>query len=130
MKQKNELRIAVASTQTEKEQLISLRTRVYRQVGKHSSPQTMTDIFDEKALIVGVWKNDKPIATARVLALDASEEWEHDRFIKWDDSLPNREETAEISRFCIDYRERSYETIKALCFGIAVAGKHQAQIFF
>ena len=117
--QKTNLRVMVASTKAEIEELISLRTQIYRQVGKHSSPQTMTDIFDEKALIVGVWKDNKPIATARVLALDPAEEWEHDRFIKWDNLLPNREETAEISRFCIDYRERNWTTIKALCSGIA-----------
>lgn len=115
------LRVAVAATEAERNQLIQLRTRIYQQAGKHESPQAMTDIFDQKALIVGVWKNSKPIATARVMALDPVEEWEHDRFISWDDLLPSREETAEISRFCIDCKERSWTTIKALCSGIARA---------
>lgn len=114
-------RVSIASTPAEKVQLISLRTKVYRQSGKHTNLKVMSDNFDEKALIVGVWKDGRPIATARVLALDPHDEWEHDRFINWDDSMPDREETAEISRFCVDYRERSWITIKALCSGIAQA---------
>ncbi len=118
---RTQLRIATASTDFERRQLILLRTRVYRQSGKHTSPRTMRDDFDGRALIVGVWKDNRPIATARVLALDPSDEWEHDRFIDWVYPLPDRRQTAEISRFCVDYRERSWITIKALCSGITQA---------
>lgn len=115
------LRVSIASTPTEKQQLISIRTQIYRQVGKHTTQNIMSDIFDENAILVGVWKNDKPIASARVISLNPDDEWEHDRFIKWDKTLPDRTETAEVSRFCIIYHERSWNTIKALCFGISLA---------
>lgn len=127
---KTKLQVSIASTQVEKQQLISLRTEIYRHVGKHKTKQIMSDSFDENCLLIGVWKNGLPIASARIIISDPNKEWEHDRFIKWDQSLPDRLQTVEISRFCIVYHERSWATIKALCFGIALVLTNTKRRYF
>ena len=68
---------------------------------------------------IGLWDGDKPIAAARIINQLPSAEWEHDRFFDWPTSWPERSNTAEISRFLIHPRHRSWETLKLLCEGIA-----------
>lgn len=117
---KNDLITRVAETLSEKEQLIALRTKLYRQVRKHEVSGQMLDEFDANALHIGVWKNNSPIATVRILERSPACEWEHDRFLSWPSSFPPRENTVEMSRLCIVPTERSLKTFQAICAGIAV----------
>ena len=111
----------LAAHPEERRALLKLRTHVYRQVGKHLRPGEMVDRFDTDAILVGVWRGDRPIATARVLWQAPEAEWEHDRFIQWDDRFPPRAQSCEISRFCIDRPERSWTVIRTLCHGVLEA---------
>ena len=81
----------------------------------------MLDPFDRKAQLIGIYIDNQPIASARVLCLDPEEEWEHDRFFAWPGQLPPRFECAEISRFCIVRQHRSWPVMQALCHAIAAA---------
>lgn len=101
--------------------IISLRTEIYQQAGKHMSDQPMTDKFDDGAYLVGIWSNDELIGSARVICKDPNEEWEHDRFIEWDQRLPPRHDCCEISRFCIKTKHRNWWAIRSLCLGISEA---------
>lgn len=101
--------------------MIELRTRVYRNVGKHDRDGVMSDEFDDDAFLVGVWHEGRPVACARVICRAAGAEWEHDRFVRWGDHLPKRADCCEISRFCVDRRYRSWRVIRELCHGIADA---------
>lgn len=118
---KDRLRTEIARDKRDKDRLIVLRTMLYRAVGKHQLDSLMTDQFDETALLVGVWKDESPIATVRILHRASTLEWEHDRFLQWPSTFPPREESVEMSRLCIIPKERSLLTIRELCSGIAAA---------
>lgn len=112
------LTVRIADTPEEREALINLRTYLYREVGKYTLDVPMRDQFDEKAFLIGVYEAGEPIASARVLVIDPKDEYEHDRFITWDDKYPPREQCSEISRLCVIPRARSWRAYQAVFFGI------------
>lgn len=114
----------------ERLEIIKLRTRIYRSIGKHEGHSDMEDRFDEGALHVGVWAGNELVACARVLCRAADAEWEHDRFVTWSDALPPREQCAEISRFCIQRSHRNWRTLRMLCLGVAEAMVFTRQKYF
>lgn len=114
-----ETRLAVSWR--ERRELISLRTDIYRKVGKHASESMMTDRWDEKSIIVGVYVAGVPVASARIIDCDPGDEWEHDRFISWDESWPDRKNCVEISRFCVHKDHRNWHVISALGTGLGYA---------
>lgn len=111
----------IAGHPDERAALLDLRTRVYRNVGKHLGTGAMVDEFDEDAFLVGVWLNGHAVASARVICRPPDATWEHDRFVEWSHGLPARADCCEISRFCVDRSHRSWRVIRALCHGIAEA---------
>ena len=113
--------ISVGASHSQFSQVLELRTAVYRSAGKHSSSTLMTDAFDEHSIHIVIWKGGHPIASARIIDLPPDGRWEHDRFVSWPASWPCRSNCAEISRFCIHPKHRSWKTIKSLCEGIAKA---------
>lgn len=48
-------------------ELVSLRTQIYAEAGKHDGATDMVDKFDGCAIHVAVWKNGSAIASARVV---------------------------------------------------------------
>jgi protein-S-isoprenylcysteine O-methyltransferase Ste14/N-acyl-L-homoserine lactone synthetase len=110
-----------AQTPAERTELIALRTEIYRQAAKHEASGAMVDTFDADAILVGVWRAGRAVATARILCRRPDEEWEHDRFLVWRPDFPARADTVEVSRFCISPRERSWEVVYALSAGIVRA---------
>lgn len=124
------LKYRLAFHPDERARLIELRTIIYRGVGKHAADEPMRDAFDDGALLVGVYLDDKPVACARVICRPADAEWEHDRFVQWSDRLPAREQCAEISRFCILRQHRNWTTLRMLCLGVAQAMLLTRQKYF
>lgn len=108
-----------ATSDREREELISFRTNLYVDAGKHAGVVLMRDAWDNSAIQIGVWDGNLPVAAARVICVPATEEYEHDRFLEWPEEFPPRSECAEISRFCINRSHRDWGTIQALCRGIA-----------
>jgi hypothetical protein len=115
------LLVRIAAHPAERAALIALRTQIYRDVGKHDGDQEMTDTYDADAYLVGVWRGATPIASARVICRAPHDEWEHDRFITWNDSLPPRSDCAEVSRFCVLRAERGFMTLRLLLLGVLEA---------
>lgn len=101
--------------------IVDLRTRLYRAAGKHRHDGEMQDRFDAGAMHIFVVNAGKPVAAARVLALPAEDEWEHDRFLEWPRNWPTRARVAEISRFLIHPMHRTWKVTRRLCFGVALA---------
>jgi hypothetical protein len=111
----------IAATRAERDALIALRTEVYRDAQKHVAASEMRDAFDDDAYLIGVWEGNRAIATARVICRPPEQEWEHDRFVQWDDSFPPRQDCCEISRFCITANNRNWKYIRLLSQGISEA---------
>ncbi len=113
----------LASTECERNLIIVLRTRIYKQAFKHQRPELMTDKFDKDAYLIGVLnKREELVASARVICNDSETEWEHDRFVDWGClTLPAKNDCCEVSRFCISLRYRNWEVIRHLCHGISEA---------
>lgn len=116
-----ELTIRFAASWRERQELIDLRTLVYSQAGKHASSGRMTDKWDARAIQVGVYRDGVPIASARVIDSDPTDEWEHDRFVSWQRCWPDRADCLEISRFCVLRQERRWRVIAALSEGLGHA---------
>lgn len=81
----------------------------------------MTDKWDAKAILIGVWHRGVPVASARVIDCSPSEEWEHDRFVQWQAEWPDRANCVEISRFCTARKYRNWSVIQALSVGLGHA---------
>lgn len=113
--------VRLATCADDRQRLIALRTGLYRAAGKHQVDGPMLDVFDADALLVGVWKNGKPVACARVLCRAADQPFELDPYLQWHAGLPARDDVVEISRFCVAPSERNWRTIAALCRGVAAA---------
>lgn len=115
------LHTRIARSDDERQKLIALRTNIYTSEHKHSDESQMIDCYDPNSILIGVWKGDIPIASARAVALGENDEWEHDKFMTWGKDMPNKSETIEISRLCISLQHRNWHVFKALSEGIAMA---------
>ena len=111
----------LATAWREREALIGVRTQAYRDAGKHGTEAPMTDHWDARSILVGVYRDGVPVACARVIDCDAAEEWEHDRFVTWQPDWPARAECVEISRFCTLPSARDWAVICALGEGLGHA---------
>ncbi|HSK20559.1 MAG TPA: hypothetical protein VK912_15505 [Longimicrobiales bacterium] len=91
--------IRIAADEAAIQQLLELRTAIYRGVGKWRHVIPMVDPFDYEsgAVHIGAWCNEILIGAARILVRPPGEEYEHDRFLSWDDvGLPAREACVEM----------------------------------
>ncbi|MFO1318437.1 MAG: hypothetical protein U1F52_02375 [Burkholderiales bacterium] len=106
-----------------------LRTIIYRGVGKHAADEPMRDAFDDGALLVGVYLDDKPVACARVICRPADAEWEHDRFVLSGRTACRRASSAP-RLICILRQHRNWTTLRMLCLGVAQAMLLTRQKYF
>jgi hypothetical protein len=114
--------IRIAADEAAIRQILELRTAIYRRVGKWRHATPMMDRFDYEsgAVHIGAWSNESLVGAARVLVRPPDEEYEHDRFLAWDDvGLPPRGACVEVSRLCVRRHPHHPGTLRCLLREIA-----------
>ncbi len=96
-------------TAEEYKEVLALRKLAYSRAGKapiEGPDETLGDIFDTRARIFLARHHGKAVGTFRLIFFDPEEQTEHERFVKFPENFPRRDEMVNASRLCThpDYR--------------------------
>ena len=87
-------------TKAEFEQVLELRKLAYGAAGKLASEEDVTDIYDARArIIIGLFRG-KVVASTRLIFNEIDQQMEHEQFVTFDSTIPNRDQICEITRVC------------------------------
>jgi protein-S-isoprenylcysteine O-methyltransferase Ste14 len=60
----------IATSEVDRSAVLRMRTENYRAAGKHTATGVMKDKFDDSAVLLSVWANERVVASARLLVRD------------------------------------------------------------
>lgn len=117
----NSVEFRYVRTKEEYEAVLELRKKAYGEAGKLADESDVADVYDARSrIIIGVYKG-KIVASTRLIFNEFSDEMEHESFVKFDSTIPRRDEICEITRVCTHPDFRGADLLPNLLRFVAIS---------
>lgn len=108
-------------TKEEYEDVLELRRLAYGEAGKLSNDESVSDVYDTRSrILIGVYKG-QVVASTRLIFNEFEDQMEHEQFVKFDSTIPRKDEICEITRVCTHPDFRGVDILPGLLRFVAIS---------